>query len=86
MSSKFRLIRRTDVPESHDAEKARSQLEARTIPETLHDFRKSAPYFKRSQPTRFTSQLPGTPLLPRQACYNIDVGTPFDNIFQRSKQ
>jgi hypothetical protein len=41
----FRLVRRTDQPDTHDHKAARERLEARRLPKAQHDLAESARYF-----------------------------------------
>jgi MoxR-like ATPase len=42
----FRLVRRTDQPDTHDHKAARERLEARRLPKAQHDLAESARYFQ----------------------------------------
>jgi MoxR-like ATPase len=42
----FRLVRRTDQPDTHDHKAARERLEACRLPKAQHDLAESARYFQ----------------------------------------
>src|SRR5215475_6834392 len=42
----FRMVRRTDQPDTHDRKAARQRLEARKLPKAQHNLAESARYFQ----------------------------------------